>query len=322
MSGSFPGLDGYLADEGPRVEAALERALVALDARTRSVADADAKSAAVPSGSAVLEAEVRAAIRHGVTGGGKRLRPVLCVAAYDACGGGRPDEAYDLAAALEMIHAYSLMHDDLPCMDDAALRRGRSTTHREYGEDVTMRAGAALIPAAALQSLSACAALGVPDARSRAVTRAVLEAAGAGGMVGGQWLDLLGEGRALRADELDALHRMKTGALLTASLVVGALAAGADDSVRTALETYGRAIGLAFQIADDVLDATQDAETLGKNPSDATLDKSTYVALYGLDEARTRAAAEIDRALGALREARLKAPALEALARYVIDRGK
>ena len=302
MTTASPGdrLSEHLAAERERVEEALERAVEAL--------------------AAALPADVLDAVRHGVLGGGKRIRPILCVSAYEACGGSPSSSVYDLAAALELIHGYSLMHDDLPCMDDADLRRGRPTTHREHGEDVTMRAGAALIPAAALQVLSACAEMGCPPARTRAVTAALLEAAGAGGMVGGQWEDLLGEGRALGAEELEALHGRKTGALLAASLVMGALAAGAPDRVVGALGAYGRAIGLAFQIADDILDATQEAETLGKNPSDVALAKSTYVALYGLGGARERARAETARAVEALRAVGLEAPTLVRLADYVVAR--
>ncbi len=301
-AGAFEDLATYLESEALRVERVLERVVV------------DLESALAP--------ELGAAVRHGVMGGGKRLRPILCAAAYEACGGSRHEKVYDLGASLELIHAYSLMHDDLPCMDDAELRRGRSTTHREYGEDVTMRAGAVLIPAAALQAFNAARALGCSKAQSLAVTRELMEAAGGGGMVGGQWLDLLGEGRGLGPDELDALHRMKTGALLASSLVMGALAAGAATTVREALHEYGRAIGLAFQIADDILDATQSAETLGKRPSDTDLDKSTYVSLYGLNEARDRARAQSEVARAALRGANLAAPALEALALYVVERQK
>jgi geranylgeranyl pyrophosphate synthase len=299
-------LNAYLADEGARVEEALERAVAAIPSR-------------LP-----VEAPVLEAIRHGVTGGGKRLRPILCATAWRAAGGvvDAPDAVYDLAAALEMIHAYSLMHDDLPCMDDAELRRGRPTTHRVHGEAVTMRAGALLIPAATLQALAACRALGTDEETARAAARALLEGSGGGGMVGGQWLDLLGEGRALEAHDLDELHGRKTGALLTASLSVGAVAAGAPAHVRAALERYGRAIGLAFQIADDILDATASAEALGKNPSDAALDKSTYVSLYGLDEARRRAREQVEEAVDALRSASVGSPALEALARFVVARRK
>ena len=295
-------LDAYLDGERTAVEAALGRAVNALERD--------------------LPSDLAEAIRHGVLGGGKRLRPILCVSAYTACGGEASEAAYDLAAALELIHAYSLMHDDLPCMDDAELRRGRPTTHREHGETVTMRAGAALIPGAALCALGACARLGCDRSRAGEVTAVLLRAAGAGGMVGGQWVDLEGEGRALGAAELDDLHRRKTGALLAASLEMGALAAGAGKEVVEALRAYGRAIGLAFQIIDDVLDATQSAEQLGKNPSDDVHGKSTYVALYGLDEARRRAAAESERAVEALVGAALEAPMLVALARYVVERDR
>jgi geranylgeranyl pyrophosphate synthase len=292
----------YLDGERAVVEAALARAVDALALE--------------------LPADVADAVRHGVLGGGKRLRPILCVAAYTACGGEPSEALYDLAAALELVHAYSLMHDDLPCMDDAALRRGRPSTHREHGEAVTMRAGAVLIPGAALRALDACERLGCARTRAREVTAALLRAAGAGGMVGGQWLDLEAEGRALAPAELDDLHRRKTGALLAASLEMGALAAGASTLVVDALRAYGRAIGLAFQIVDDVLDATQPAAQLGKNPSDAVHGKSTYVALHGLEEARSRAAAESERAVGTLAGAGLDAPMLVALARYVVERDR
>jgi len=298
----FVGLSAYLREQVPHVEAALERALERLGPH--------------------VTPESLGAMRHGLMGGGKRLRPILCVSAYHACGGARHEAVYDLGASLEMIHGYSLMHDDLPCMDDADLRRGRHTTHREHGEGTTVLAGAQLIPAAAIQALTACRALGCSEDRSNKVAMELMRAAGAGGMVGGQWLDLLGEGHALGAEELDELHRRKTGALLAASLVMGAMGAGADPGVQHALHSYGRAIGLAFQIADDVLDATASAEQLGKNPSDAELDKSTYVALYGLEEARLRAEAQVDRAVEALTMAGVDAPALIALARYVVERDR
>jgi len=294
----------YLAGELPAIEAALERAIRTIEARSD------------------VPADQAAAIRHGATTGGKRLRPILCVTSYTACGGDGVDAVYDLACSLEMIHAYSLMHDDLPCMDDAELRRGRPSTHIEHGEPATTRAAAILIPLAATQALGAARALGCEEPRARRVAMLIMQAAGAGGMVGGQWVDLLGEGKALGTEELDGLHRMKTGALLAASLEVGAVAAGASDDVRAGLLIYGRAIGLAFQIADDILDATASADVLGKNPSDAELEKSTYVALYGLEEARDRADAEVARAIEALRDRGVESRELEALARFVVERGK
>ncbi len=263
------------------------------------------------------------AMAHGVLSGGKRLRPVLCVAAYRAAGGTGPASAvHDLAVGLELIHAYSLMHDDLPCMDDAALRRGRPTTHRVHGAGVTTRAGAALIPMAALQVLHAARALGLGEDRGRVLNRILLGAAGAGGMVGGQALDLLGEDRALRAPELDKLHRHKTGALLTAALTMGAVAAGAPEDVREGLTRYGQALGLAFQVADDLLDATATADELGKEPSDAELGKSTYVALFGLEEARNRGNALVREARESIERRGIDSPPLVALADYVMARRK
>ncbi|MBT8488486.1 MAG: polyprenyl synthetase family protein [Gemmatimonadetes bacterium] len=304
---TFVGLRAYLDAEVRRVEAALLRAVAAFEAE------------------GLLGGEGLAAIRHGVLSGGKRLRPVLCVAAFRACDGDAshdPSTLYDLAVSLELIHAYSLMHDDLPCMDDAELRRGRPTTHREHGEAVTMTAAAALIPLAARQALDAGERLGLANVDARTVARCLMEAAGAGGMVGGQWLDLLGEGEAVGAEALGDLHRRKTGALLSAALVMGAMAAGADAERVQAMRTYGTAIGLAFQIADDILDATASADALGKNPSDTHLDKSTYVALYGLEGSRARGRAQVDLALGALAEAGITSEPLEALALYVVERDR
>jgi geranylgeranyl pyrophosphate synthase len=295
-------LTAYLEAERESVERALHHALDEIEKQ--------------------VPADIAEAIRHGVVSGGKRLRPILCVAAYDACDGKPTREIYGLGASLELIHAYSLMHDDLPCMDDGELRRGQPTTHRVHGEDLTMRAGAALIPAATLHALAACAQLGCTPEVSRSVAAVLLTAAGAGGMVGGQWLDLESEGHTLGGEALDDLHARKTGALLAASLEMGALAAGAPQPLVDALREYGRAIGLAFQITDDVLDATQSAETLGKNPSDAAHGKSTYVVLHGLEEARRMGHAQAERAVGALASAGLKAPMLEALARYVVERAK
>ena len=295
-------LQAFLATEVAAVDAALDRALTRAERH--------------------LPSPILAAIQHGVRSGGKRLRPILCAQAFRASGGrsASDDDVYDLGVALEMIHAYSLMHDDLPCMDDAELRRGNLTTHRVHGVADTVLGGVALIPLAALQALESSRRLGCPEATCRRVTQRLLGAAGAGGMVGGQGLDLLGEDQLLASGELDELHAHKTGALLTAALVMGGLAAEAPAPVLEALETYGRRIGLAFQIADDVLDATASTEALGKRPSDAELGKSTYVSLHGLDEARARGETQIDQALLALDRVGLDAPPLRALARYVVER--
>ena len=295
-------LEALLRDERTEVERALERVCEWLGDE--------------------LPDELFQPARHAVLSGGKRLRPVLCVVAYRACGGGTGPAIYDLGAAIELIHAYSLMHDDLPCMDDADLRRGQPTPHTLFGEQATARAGLALIPAASLWALRASNTLGADEAVSRRIVMQLNRAAGAGGMVGGQALDLLGEGRRLDADELDRLHRMKTGALLTASLVIGGIAARASDTTLAGLESFGRGIGLAFQVTDDILDATEVAADLGKHPSDDVLDKSTYVSLYGLEEAMKRARVHAQEATEALRRAGLDAPALIALASYVVERRK
>jgi geranylgeranyl diphosphate synthase type II len=294
-------LAAFLAKETERVEVALGEALAALVPR-------------VPPG-------YGPALRHGVLSGGKRLRPILCVAAYRAAGG-RSEGIYALAASLELIHAYSLMHDDLPCMDDADLRRGEPTTHKVHGEGPTMVAGALLIPLAAYQAWEGALRMGLCEEVGRTLVTELSRAAGGGGMVGGQLLDLLGEERALSAPELDDLHRRKTGALLRASLRMGGIAAGAGQDALEALDAYGAAIGLAFQIADDLLDATSTADALGKNPSDAELGKATYVTLFGLEEASRRSRELVDEAVAALRGGGLRAPELEALAHYTVERKK
>lgn len=295
-------LNAYLGAEAEKIDTALHRALamVAPD----------------------LPEALRAPVAHGVLTGGKRLRPVLCVAAYEALGSVANDAVYDLAVSLELIHAYSLMHDDLPCMDDAELRRGDPTTHRVHGEANTILGGLALIPAAGLRAWSAAQALGLPDEAARDIVSVLMQAAGASGMVGGQVLDLEGEESVLDEAALTDLHRRKTGALLTASLELGAIAAEADSGRRGALREYGRAIGLAFQVADDILDATATADELGKNPSDAALGKSTYVAIHGLPEAKRRAEVLVAEALDALASAQIESEVLRGLAAYVVERKK
>lgn len=293
-------LGGFLATELASVQAALERSLDDL----------------MP----LLRPELAAPARHAVLTGGKRLRPILCATAYRAMGGATSPAVYDLGVSVELIHAYSLMHDDLPCLDDAELRRGKPTPHTLFGEKSTTLAGLALIPAASLQAWRAARALGCPEDTAREIVAELNRAAGAGGMVGGQVLDLLGEDQELDPEELDELHRRKTGALLTAALTIGGRAAGASGEQVAALRSYGRALGLAFQVADDILDATSSAEDLGKHPSDVELGKSTYVVSYGLEEARQRARALSQEARDALGGASIHSPALDALAAYVVQR--
>lgn len=265
-------------------------------------------------------------IRYALDAGGKRLRPILCVAAYRAAGGGGepPAAVYDIACAIEFVHTYSLVHDDLPCMDDDDLRRGRPTTHRVYGVPRAVGAGAALIPLAVQALDMGGRALGLSAKERARLVHELARAAGAAGMVGGQWLDLEGEGReGVTVADLEAIHRKKTGALLAASLRLGALAAHADEAALEALDAYGHALGLAFQIADDILDLTGDPALLGKTGGrDVALGKATYPALLGLEGARERALAETNGAIEALRRGGISTPALERLARYAVERDR
>ena len=267
----------------------------------------------------VLPVPVAEAIRYCVLGEGKRLRPLLVLAAYRACGG-RGDAAA-LGAAVELVHTYSLVHDDLPCMDDDDMRRGRPTTHRRYGVEIAAAAGVVMVPLAVRAAAEAAHALGLPADARGAIVRELMRASGAGGMVGGQLLDLAGEGRALSLTELERMHRAKTGALIAASVRIGGIAAAADPRRAAALDRYGDAIGLAFQIADDVLDATATSAQLGKTAGrDAARGKRTYPALLGVAGAVDRAASLAREACAALREADLLTPSLARLAEFVVER--
>lgn len=262
-------------------------------------------------------------VRYALGGGGKRLRPVLCVAAYRALR--HPPDAgiYDLAAALEIIHTYSLVHDDLPCMDDDALRRGRPTTHHAFDVRTATVAGAFMIPLAFRQLVHGVDVLGLSGAVRAALVRELTRAAGATGMVGGQWLDLVGEGEAANRDGLESIHRLKTGALMQASLAMGAIAAEAKASTIAAFREAGAALGLAFQIQDDVLDETATADVLGKTAGkDRSSGKATFPSLLGLDGARTGAAAAVERAHGALRRVGVEDPMLHALVAFAVDRDR
>jgi geranylgeranyl pyrophosphate synthase len=265
---------------------------------------------------------LRAPMRYALETPGKRIRPILCAAAWRAVRGGEaPDAVYRLAAAVEIVHTYSLVHDDLPCMDDDDIRRGRPTVHRVYGNARAMLAGAALIPAAVRVLDGAARALDVPAETRSALVLELCRAGGAEGMVGGQLMDLEGEGRSLDADALEAVHRRKTGALLAASLRLGGLAAGAEEDALAALSAYGRHIGLAFQIVDDILDVVGESQALGKTAGkDESSLKSTYPSVFGLDGARALAASSIADALSDLHAASVISPELEALARYVLER--
>lgn len=264
-------------------------------------------------------------VAYALSTSGKRLRPLLCILAYAVSRrldpGEVPDAAIELACAIEIVHTYSLVHDDLPCMDDDDLRRGRPTVHRAFDVTTATIAGAALIPSAMWVLLRAANGLDL-DSRVRAsLVRELAVASGARGMVGGQLLDLDAEGDILEPAQLETIHRRKTGALLACSMRLGAIAGGADAGTLDRLTEYGEALGLAFQIADDVLDVEGVSERLGKKTGrDIQLRKSSYPSLFGLETARSlarQAAASAKSALGDLRS-----PELFDIADFVVERAR
>ncbi len=268
-------------------------------------------------------------MRYAVQGGGKRLRPLLALAACEAVEGA-PQAALRAACAVELIHAYSLVHDDMPCMDNDVLRRGKPTVHVQFGQAQALLAGDAL-QALAFEILtpepSAAASADMPAAMQAALCRLLARAAGADGMAGGQAIDLASVGLPLTEPELRAMHRRKTGALLLASVRMGAACAAhpLPAAALQALDAYGQALGLAFQVVDDVLDVTADSALLGKTAGkDAAAGKPTYVSLLGLEAARQLAAdllAQAENALNALQASGLAhTQPLHALARQVVQR--
>ncbi len=290
-------LQDYLDAKRRSIEIALDHYLPSLDARPQTLHES---------------------IRYSVLAPGKRLRPTLLLAAAEAVGG-RPDDVMPTACALECIHAFSLIHDDLPCMDNDDYRRGRLTNHKVYGDAMALLAGDALL-AFAFQLIADNIAT-VSAERVLSTLRLVAEAAGTWGMVGGQVVDMESQGREVTAETLRYIHDHKTGALLTASVVAGALLAGADTLQIEALRAYGGHIGLAFQIADDILDVTGDQAKLGKPiGSDQERDKATYPRLFGLEESRRRAHAEVEAALIALNTFDAAADPLRAIARFIVER--
>ncbi len=260
------------------------------------------------------------ALAYALRSPGKRVRAALVLAAFRAFGG-RSTAIDGVAAAVETVHAYSLVHDDLPCMDDDDLRRGRPTTHRAFDVPTATRAGLLLVPVAAEVLGEAASDLSLGSLELGRLARVLFEAGGVNGMVGGQWLDLEAERRRLDHDDLIAVHRGKTGALIEASCVLGALAARAADRDVEILAGFGADVGLAFQIADDVLDATATSEVLGKTAGkDTALEKSTYVSVLGVDRARAEAGALADKAVARLRAGGCETSALAALANYIVNR--
>ena len=272
-----------------------------------------------------VPARLHRAMRYAVLGGGKRVRAALVFAAAQACLPVVPVQrapqlklAQDLAAAaVELVHAYSLVHDDLPCMDDDVLRRGRPTVHVQFDEATALLAGDALQPLA----FDLLAQMPIAPELIVQATRDLARAAGSLGMAGGQAIDLESVGKALTQQALQQMHVLKTGALLEASVSLGGLAGGANASQRQALEAYSAAIGLAFQVIDDVLDVTADSSLLGKTPGkDAAANKPTYVTLMGLAQARAFAGELHQRALAALSPLGDSAALLAGLANFIVLR--
>ncbi len=275
-------------------------------------------------------AELVVAMRYAVLDGGKRLRPLLVLAAWEAVRDVPPDQqalrasdheaALRAACAVELIHAYSLVHDDMPCMDNDVLRRGKPTVHVKFGEASALLAGDAL-QALAFEILTPEDDR-IPAERQARLCRLLARAAGSAGMAGGQAIDLASVGLPLTERQLREMHRLKTGALLQASVMMGVACSDVSAVAQVALKSYGAAIGLAFQVVDDILDVTADSATLGKTAGkDASQDKPTYVSLLGLERSTAHAQELLGQALAALAQSGLpNTRALEGLAKMVVNR--
>jgi geranylgeranyl diphosphate synthase type II len=273
---------------------------------------------------------IHQAMRHSVFAGGKRLRPILCMeagrmiaaasGAVSTAAGSLPAGIEQVGAALEMLHTYSLIHDDLPALDNDDLRRGRPTCHKAFGEAIAILAGDAL----QTQAYEVLAQIACPAEARVAIIREVAHATGTiDGMIGGQVVDLEAEHKKPDLATLEYIHRSKTAALITASVVSGGLYVEASDADIGRLRTYGQSIGLAFQIVDDVLDLTQTSEQLGKTAGkDATAEKTTYPALFGIEESNRKAGALVDQACAELDEYGEAASTLKELARFLVERKK
>jgi len=263
---------------------------------------------------------IHKAMRHSVFAGGKRLRPVLCMEAGRMIAGSLPGGIEELGAALEMLHTYSLIHDDLPALDNDDLRRGRPTCHKAFGEAIAILAGDAL----QTQAYEVLSRLKCPaEARVKIIEEIARGTGTKDGMIGGQVVDLEAEHTKPTAEMLEYIHRSKTAALITASLVSGGLYAGAKDSETGRLRAFGLAIGLAFQIVDDVLDVTQSSEQLGKTAGkDTASEKVTYPALFGIDASVKKADALVSDAFTELKSFGDRAETLRELARFLVERKK
>jgi len=262
---------------------------------------------------------IAAPIRYAVLTPGKRIRPLLLLATYRACGGGS-GAACSLACGVELVHAYSLVHDDLPCMDDDVLRRGRPTVHVRFGVEMAVLTGAALMPLAMSSICRAGRAMDLSDTIVRRLIRELADASGAAGMVGGQLRDLQAEGREVSTAELDRIHLGKTAELIAAASAMGAIAAAAEPALERRMRRFGRKLGLAFQAVDDILDCTGRDGELGKESGrDAVLRKATYPGVLGLPEARRRGRELADAAHREIDGLAAGEP-LREIARLVIDR--
>ena len=268
----------------------------------------------------IFPSSVHEAMRYSLFAGGKRVRPILAIAAAEALGA-KTAGLLPIAGTLELIHTYSLIHDDLPAMDNDDLRRGRPTCHKVYGEAIAILAGDGLLNLA-FEVLSGPRQLkSVPPNRLIAIIREIATASGISGMVGGQVVDMESEGRDIDFPTLEYIHTHKTGALIRASVRVGSLYARAGKRQLKALTRYGEMVGLAFQIADDILDITGKQEEIGKDVgSDIKKGKKTFPSFYGLGESRRRAVEVVDKAVTALKDFDRKADPLRELAKYVINR--
>lgn len=264
-------------------------------------------------------ATIHKAMRYSIFAGGKRLRPALCLAAASACGGAE-EPALPLACAVECIHTYSLVHDDLPAMDNDDYRRGKLTSHKVFGEGIAVLTGDALLTQA-FEIAAQCR--GWPRYAHQDVILELARAAGSLQLIAGQVADLEGEGRKISAAQLSYIHERKTSALLRCSVRLGGMSANCSPAQLEALSRFGENVGLAFQIIDDILDVTQTSEQLGKTAGkDTAAQKATYPAIVGLEKSRQIARRLTERAFAALKGFRGKAEALEALAEYLLQRDK
>jgi geranylgeranyl diphosphate synthase type II len=289
-------LKAYLQSQQVLVDEALNQSLPRVTARPRTI---------------------HQGMRYSVFAGGKRLRPILALAAAEACGG-EPEAALPPACAVEVMHTYSLVHDDLPAMDDDDLRRGRPTSHKVYGEGMAVLIGDALLT----ESFTILAQ--TTPTKRYSLKDLILEFSICGGskkLIGGQVLDLEGEGKELSKAQLVRIHENKTAALLTTSLRLGAMTANATPRQLEALTDFGYNLGLAFQVIDDILDVTQSTEKLGKTAGkDEAVDKATYPAILGLEKSKKEAARLTQKALSSLTPLRSKGKRLEEIAHYLLDR--